>query len=169
MLFDMVNDPGETTDIAAERPCVVNELRTAYQKWFKDVSSTRGYAPPPIALGSAFENPVTLTRQDWRGARASWNNSGLGHWVVDIQRPGTYSVRFRFPTAETEGSAELRLSGVGSVRPVRVGQAVVEFEPLKLDEGKGKLEAILHFGAKTVGPNYVDVRALKKITEDQDK
>ena len=36
-LFDMVNDPGQTTDISKERPQVVKEMLEAREKWEKTV------------------------------------------------------------------------------------------------------------------------------------
>ena len=35
-LYDMVKDPGQTHNIAAENPQVVKELRTAYDKFWKE-------------------------------------------------------------------------------------------------------------------------------------
>ncbi len=36
-LYDLANDPGETTNVIAEHPQVVAELRAAYDKWWNDV------------------------------------------------------------------------------------------------------------------------------------
>ena len=71
-LYDLTEDPAEERDLAARHPDVVARLRKGYEAWFQDVSATRGYAPPRIHLGTPHENPVTLTRQDWRGPRAGW-------------------------------------------------------------------------------------------------
>ena len=39
-----------------------------YDAWFNDVTAARDYSVPSrIFLGAAQENPVLLTRQDWRG------------------------------------------------------------------------------------------------------
>jgi len=69
-LFDMLNDPYEQTDLSEKHPEIVRELGKAYKAWFADVGKA-GYAPPRIYLGAEQENPVTLTRQDWRGPRAA--------------------------------------------------------------------------------------------------
>jgi arylsulfatase A-like enzyme len=36
-LFDLKNDPGEKTNVAAEHPDVVKELETAYDKWWQEI------------------------------------------------------------------------------------------------------------------------------------
>ena len=56
-LYDMEADPLEFHNIASEHPEVVDRLRAAYEKWFDDVSGTRGYDPPRIALGAAPGEP----------------------------------------------------------------------------------------------------------------
>lgn len=38
-LFDLENDPGETTDLAAAHPEIVQELTRAYDAWFAEVSN----------------------------------------------------------------------------------------------------------------------------------
>ena len=36
-LYDLKNDPGETTNVIAEHPEVVAQLRAAYDQWWNDV------------------------------------------------------------------------------------------------------------------------------------
>jgi arylsulfatase A-like enzyme len=167
MLFDMVLDPGEQNDISHLQPERVKEMKAAYRRWYKDVSSTRGYDPPAIALGTEFENPVTLTRQDWRGPEASWGRTGLGHWVVSVQREGYYSVRFRFPPAGSQGLAKLRFSDEQQVVPIEKGTSSATFAPIKFAKQKGKLEAILHCGERKLGVHYVDIRAWDETTNEE--
>ena len=69
---------GGEPDLAGQEPEVAARLRRSYDEWFADVARDHGYAPPRIALGSRDENPVLLTRQDWRGPAASWDADGLG-------------------------------------------------------------------------------------------
>jgi hypothetical protein len=37
-LYDMDNDPGQTTDVAGKHPEVVAKLRNAYEEWWEDIS-----------------------------------------------------------------------------------------------------------------------------------
>ena len=64
-----------------------------YDAWFNDVTAARNYAVPSrIFLGAAEENPVLLTRQDWRGRGASWGPKGIGYWEVNVVAPTRYDV-----------------------------------------------------------------------------
>ena len=87
-LYDLETDPAEAKNIAAEKPEIAAKLRAEYETWFKDVSSTRGYAPVRIFIGTEHENPVSLSRQDWRGPLAAWSPKALGYWEVDVKRTG---------------------------------------------------------------------------------
>jgi len=157
-LYDLEADPGETRDLAAERPERVAELRTAYERWFADVSSTRGYAPPRIVLGSPHENPTTLTRQDWRGPRAGWAPDDLGYWEVEIAEAGDYDITLRLAQSAENTSATLRLGGIRRTEAVAPGAAQLTFRQVPLPAGPGRLEAWIARPDAQVGVEYVDVR-----------
>lgn len=159
-LYDLAADPAERHDVAADRPEIAAKLRQQTERWFRDVSSTRGYAPPRIAIGAAQANPVLLTRQDWRGPRASVDATGLGHWEVEVAAAATYQVILRLPAAPESGDATLRLAAVKASKRVDKGAATVEFAPLVLPAGPGSLEAALPAPAQPVGPHYVEIRKL---------
>ena len=91
-LYDMERDPLELHDIAKEHPDIVSRMYADYKAWFKDVSSTRGFEPVRIALGSPRENPTILTRQDWRGPRADRRPNALGFWEVEVAKSGRFDI-----------------------------------------------------------------------------
>lgn len=142
-LFDLTNDPGETRDLAAEMPQLAAELTRRYDNWLISVSATRGFAPPRIYVGAAEANPVTLTRQDWRGPRAGWREeSGVqGHWEVDVRRGGTYRVRLDGSPTDGIRTARFRLNGVDATMPLPAGEKECEFPALAIPAGPGDAEA----------------------------
>lgn len=156
-LYDLLEDPGEATDLADQNPDIVARMSKAYEAWFVDVSSTRGYNPPRIHMGTQYENPVILTRQDWRGPRASWNEEGLGYWEVDVISDSTYEVNFRFPAMEGAGVAEFSLGEVSHETEFPLGATSVKFSSVRLPAGPGRLEAVLLVGDSQLGVHYVDV------------
>ena len=148
-LFHISEDPGEQKNVAAEHPEIVAKLKAAYEAWFADVSSA-GYAPPKIHLGSAKENPVVLTRQDWRGPKAAWTPEAVGHWDVDVARPGTYRISATFQNG-AKGETTLEVAGKSVTAPVKDGS--VEFPKLELPQGATELRVVNPAG----GPRYVTV------------
>jgi hypothetical protein len=97
-LFDLETDPGEKNDLAADKPDIVAQMKSAYEEWFRDVSATRGYDPPAIHIGTESENPLRLSRQDLRG----FGPREPGYWRVQVEA-GTYRVRLLFASPNTAG------------------------------------------------------------------
>ena len=157
-LYDLEADPGEASNLSGNHPKVVARLRSAYEDWLQDVSSTRGYAPPRIAVGTPHEDPVILTRQDWRMVGPDgWGDSDLGFWEIQVHRAGTYQIQFLFGPTSEGGTAELKVSQAQRKRPFDPAATEVTFEEVPLDEGATRLEASLDMGDSRVGVRYVVV------------
>lgn len=161
-LFDMKADPAESRDVAAANPDVVARLRKATEEWFRDVASTRGgYAPPRIFIGAAEENPVLLTRQDWRGEKGGWDKDSIGHWEVDVRHRGPYTVRLLFHKAEAAGTAAFRLGSLQLSAPVAAAAESCEWMNVQFPAGAGRIAPVLQFGNRQAGVLYVEIRKQK--------
>ncbi len=80
LLFDLEKDPGETTDIAAKHPEIVEDLRSRFEHWLADVTKGKTFEPVPIEAGRAEENPVEI-QASWAridGTHVTWNSPGEG-------------------------------------------------------------------------------------------
>jgi hypothetical protein len=157
-LFDMQGDSLELEDIAARRPEVVREMLKGYEAWFRDVSSTRGFKPPRIVLGTPFEDTAVLSRQDWRGPRAGWADDSLGHWEVEVRSAGLYEVTLRFKPLASTATARFALAGAARAQGVEEGTDRSVFRSLRLEAGPGRLEAWLEAGGRKQGVQYVEVK-----------
>ncbi|MFN7920931.1 MAG: arylsulfatase [Bryobacteraceae bacterium] len=155
-LFDLTADPGERNEISRQKPDVAARLRRETEAWFQDVSSTRGYAPPRIHLGTPHESPTILTRQDWRGENSGWATDSVGHWEVDVRTAAKYYVKVRMAKMTGDANAELRVGTVTANAPVPAGAGSCRFE-LALPAGPARLEVMLESGSERSGPQYVDV------------
>jgi arylsulfatase A-like enzyme len=160
-LYDLVADGGEENDLAAQQTEVIEAMKSGYEEWFKDVSSTRGYDPPRILLGTEHENPVILTRQDWRVVgRDGYGDNNLGFWEVDVASPGDYEVRLLFPKQQTAGRIEFALRDHQGEAEFDTGTESVTFGPFAFSAGPAALEARLIRAGETVGVKYADVTKL---------
>lgn len=157
-LFDLLEDPTESTNIADKMPHLALELSRRYDRWLEHVSATRGYEPPRIWLGDRNEDPTTLTRQDWRGPRAGWTEDDvLGYWEVDVRQGGNYQFAVRTKPVDRPATAWLRVNGAEVSAPLPAGESKVDFPLLRVSPGVGRLEAWVDFGEQTRGVWYVDV------------
>jgi arylsulfatase A-like enzyme len=154
-LYDLQADPAESKDIAADHPDIVQRLRAEYEAWFKDVSSTRGYDPPRIVLGTPHENPSVLTRQDWRGP-GGWGDGDAGYWEVNVAEAGRYRVTVQFSRKVTGSEAVFRLNGVELQQSVDKDTNRCTFPETELPAGDGRLETwIALTGEKRSGAERV--------------
>jgi len=100
-LYDILADPEQRNDIAADHPDVVQELRKHYEKWWKLVSATFD-EDCPIVIGSEHEKTSRLTTHDWHGEQCAWNQGQIrqglecnGYWIVEIAEDGEYEFELR--------------------------------------------------------------------------
>jgi len=157
-LYDMAHDPLEMRNVAADNPERVAALKTAYEAWFKDVTRDGDYTVPPrICVGAPQENPVLLTRQDWRGPKASWSPEGIGYWELNVVTGARYDIKLRFDPAKAAGEARLTLGGVSAQQLIGAGAEECVFKNLQIPAGPGRLEATVREGQAVFGVKYVAV------------
>lgn len=160
-LYDLLEDPGEQTDLAADLPEVVERLKAGYDEWLADVSASRGFHAVRFALGSDAQPDVTLTRQDWRMVtQDGWgrNERVLGHWMVTSMSEGPYDIEMRFAApAPAAGTASISFGDTLETAPVEEGARGASFEGIALQLGDGTFEAKLEAGSESAGPWQVDV------------
>lgn len=160
-LYDMLNDPLEMTDVAAEKPEIVDQLKQAYDDWFDDVGSTRSdnYAPPRIHLGSPHVSLTMLTRQDWRhDVGQPWGGDSIGHWLVTIESDGPYQIACRWRKAPA-APAEVQLA-IGSrlwIQHVEAGQTSCVFNSVEPLVGDTQIQATVVEGESPRGVHQIDV------------
>jgi hypothetical protein len=161
-LFDLQHDPLESEDLAADKPEIVAQLKQAYEAWFKNVTAGRNYAQPArIVLGAPQENPVRLTRQDWRGPQAGWTPRSAGHWEVHIARAGIYNIVARLNKSSQPATLHFKLGNLARLQNVTADATEGGFAALRLPRGVGQLECYIEQGGAKVGVLDVTVKRLK--------
>lgn len=158
-LYDLSVDPFELNNLAPTRRDVVQEMKSEYDRWFDDVGSTRpdNYAPPRILVGTKHENPVVLTRQDWRHTSGRpWARDSIGHWLLTAVG-GKYDVQCRFASSREEGTASLNVNGQVTTLKLASDASSCEFTGIEIPDGSVKLEVKLEHGGKQRGVHQVDL------------
>lgn len=157
-LYDLIEDPYESNDLSEEKPDILDGMKAEYKTWFEEVSASRGYDPPRIVLGSDQENPVVLTRQDWRGPKAGWTKESIGYWETTVHREGYYAVELMFDSDLGAETARLVLGASTLETPIPKGADRVRIEKVTLNQGDLRLEPTLQSAdGKTLGVRYATV------------
>jgi len=132
-LFDLLVDPHEQHDRSRTDPEVVTRLRRAYDEWYRDLESTRGFQPGTIDVGTRHEKPTRLCRyQDGHVPTGSGVSEG---WPVRIRQAGRFRVSLHWPPHE--GGA-LRVEWLGKVTRLPLASGSVAGE-IQLLAGRGRL------------------------------
>ncbi|MDM8007585.1 MAG: arylsulfatase [Phycisphaerae bacterium] len=159
-LYRPMQDPREENNLADKHPEVVEKLKKEYEAWFKDVSSTRpdNYAPPRIQIGTPLQNPVTLTRQDWRRVAAGKETYGVrGKWLLHVAKKDSYRMLMRLQPNSAAGQVKLMAGGYEKTLPVPADAKDILFESVSLPEGDTELRIDVTRDNQTTGPWQVDV------------
>lgn len=153
-LYDLATDPFEQHDIAGEELAVVARLKAQYEAWFADVTGSRRYTDDGVArmaIGASQENPVRLTRQDWRGPQAGWTPTSLGHWEVDVRRAAAYDVTVRFAPLAAPGAVTVAIGPAAAEQSVMPGATTATFKRMRFAQGAGRLESWVTSNGRRVG------------------
>ena len=124
----MQADPGEKIDVSKENPKALNRLKTAYSKWFQDVSEL-GFEPIPIPIGHPKTSTTSLPANESflkPEAGQGINYSGKGHngyanswiedwtdtganavWHLEVLTPGTYTATLKYTCAKTDVGCQI--------------------------------------------------------------
>jgi arylsulfatase B len=96
-LFDIENDPGQQSDVAAAHPQVVARMSAAYQSWWDSWAEARA-REYEITIGAEQEPTAMLTAMDVNGA-SIWNHDQVlaakradGFWALDVAVAGEYEL-----------------------------------------------------------------------------
>jgi len=170
-LYDIIADPGQQTNAAAEHPDIVRRLRENYEKWWTSLESATNQTIRYV-LGGA-ENPMTLSSHDWLMPgveQAAWHQNQIksgalisGAWAVDVKRAGTYEISlFRWPPylnqAMNVTEARLFVGDVDEHSPVSTNAVSASFR-VKLKPGPTMLRTWLtRPDGKQHGAYYTRVR-----------
>ena len=96
-LFDLSKDPFEQNNLVNTQSSKASVLKKQLDRIYQElIQSPNLLDQPKIVVGSKFENPITLNRNDAGGERGIWNQEEIfGKWAVHIKE-GKYRINFKF-------------------------------------------------------------------------
>jgi len=171
-LFDMVADPGQTSDVAAQRPDVAARLAQAVAQWRNEVlpAELDDYRPYPVGYAEFPMTPLPARDgiphgQVRRSAKAP-NSSYFTNWTspkdsmtwdIDVHTAGNYAVAIYYtcPAADAGSTIEVsfkndRLSG--QVTPAWDPPLITNQDRVKREESYPKDFHPLNLGTMHLEP-----------------
>ncbi|HKJ77893.1 MAG TPA: hypothetical protein VKA10_00105, partial [Prolixibacteraceae bacterium] len=96
-LFNILQDPYEQNNLVDENPEMAKALKGQLDSIYSELINSENIKNQPrIGVGSEYENPVFLNRNDAGGDRGIWAQEDVyGKWRVDISE-GNYDITFKF-------------------------------------------------------------------------
>jgi len=96
-LYHMEDDPYELQNLVHNNEALASELKQEMDRYYHELINSRNIQiPPKVRVGTKYENPVILNRNDAGGSRGIWSQEEIyGTWDVQIEE-GTYNISFKF-------------------------------------------------------------------------
>ncbi|MCP4454951.1 MAG: arylsulfatase, partial [Planctomycetes bacterium] len=114
------------------------------------------YAPPRIAVGRQDENPVVLTRQDWRHFQGRpWAGGSNGKWLLALEKPLRISMQFYLAKNEPHPKTVRIMNGDNLMRAVDMSGDESWIKDVVLPRGDVDLWFELVQEDTTIGPYQV--------------
>jgi arylsulfatase len=163
-LYNIANDPYETTNISSQNTELVKKLKTDFDSWFNRVGDQLDLTLPRIILGSKHENPVILTRNDLRGIGGKkWTaEKTSGYWDIEIAKEGNYDMELIFKNNIHKKNVSVRI-GTREYKLKATDHTTnkILFEDLSLKKGDFQLKCWYEYwgknGPEVIWPFYVKI------------
>ena len=177
-LYDLQSDPKQATDLAAQHPDKLSELKGLYNEFWDDVSSEHDLTSYMI-IGSDKSPIVSLSSHDWLIDKLPpWNQKHIksgavaeeSFWAIEVEHDGDYEISLRrWPVEADKGindgtygkafnykQARMRIGDVDETKDIPVGAKEVTFK-VSLKKGVTQLAPVFIGPDLTATPYYAYV------------
>ena len=162
-LFDIDNDPYEMENLIENKKELAIQMKLEMDNIYNELINSKNIKNKPrIIIGSEFENPTYLNRNDASGQRGIWaQNEIFGFWRMKALS-GKYNFRFKFNNLNlTSGEMVIEVGSQVYSKKVEVddnGYALME--NIHLNEGEFDLTPFFRYERKNIFPFWVEIDRL---------
>ena len=162
-LFDIDNDPYEMENLIENKKELAIQMKLEMDNIYNELINSKNIKNKPrIIIGSEFENPTYLNRNDASGQRGIWaQNEIFGFWRIKALS-GKYNFRFKFNNLNlTSGQMVIEVGNQVFSKKVEVddnGYALME--NIHLNEGEFDLTPFFRHERKNIFPFWVEINKL---------
>ena len=97
-VYDLENDPFESNNLVLEKTELARSMKSLYNEWYDEVlADPENRKINRIQVGTDFENPVVLNRNDVKGFNRIWAQVDLPYyWDIKVTDDADYHLTARF-------------------------------------------------------------------------
>jgi arylsulfatase A-like enzyme len=163
-LFNLASDSHEQKNTIEENLTLANNLREELDKIYQELISSENLIDQPRAIvGSKYENPIILNRNDASGERGIWAQEEIyGKWKLSIQE-GYYNITFKFiQPLQANGRMYLEANTlVKQMRNETEGSDIIKMKGVYLPEMDCDLIPFYSIGSKKIFPFWVEMEKIE--------
>lgn len=163
-LFDIKKDPYEQQNLIKDKKKISESLKIDLDRMFNELMTSENILnQPKIHIGSEYENPVFLNRNDAGGERGIWDQEEIyGKWNVSIEE-GSYNIKFRFVKPIPKGG-NMYLETKGRVNQLKNeidNTEYIEMTNVQLPKMDCDLIPFYRVGNKKILPFWVEMQKVE--------
>jgi arylsulfatase len=162
-LFNLHKDPYEQKNIVSVNKDLAREMKVILDSTYNDLMASENLKNQPrIIVGSPFENPVILNRNDAGGQRGIWAQEEVyGKWRVSVKK-GFYDLKFKF-IQPVQAKGKMCIETNASVKQMlnlEEGTDMIEMKNVFFPEMDCDLIPFYSIGSKRILPFWVEMKKI---------
>ena len=161
-LYNLDTDPFESIDISQQNIKKTTELKKEFDNWYSDVMCDADLKIQRIIIGSEFENPVVLNRNDTKGPMAKkWTSpTAIGYWDIYVANSGKYDIKVVFfEKFKNKGIARIMIDHMQrSILNNDTTSNSMIFKDIILKEGPTMFHAWYEESRELLAPIFVEIK-----------
>ena len=159
-LYDLIADPSESNNVIIQNIEIAKSFKIEMDNSINDLLNSENIKNPPrIIVGSEFENPTVLNRNDASGERGIWaQNDIYSYWKVNFKK-GTYDFKFKFKDSiPNKGKLFTEISNrVYAKKTEKVVNNTLEMNDISIENGEVDLISFLKVNNKKIFPFWIEI------------
>lgn len=162
-LFNIDIDPYEQTNLVLDNKAIANDLKSELDQYYKElINSENLINQPRIIVGSQYENPVILNRNDADGQRGIWAQEEIfGKWNISICE-GHYNIKFKFiKPVKVNGRMYLETNTiVNQMKNEKIDTDIIEMKNIFFPKMDCDFIPFYSEGSKNILPFWVEIEKI---------
>ncbi len=158
-LYNLKDDPTERNNVVTYEPTIASALFGKLDDWLNGIYTEKNnHRSYPAYIGTPYENPVYLNRNDVKG-EAAWKQEELhGYWDVKVTENARYNIHVEFMNEIVEaGKLRVKMYPMHFIKKVSNYPFITaDLDNIQLVEGEYRL--VVYFetvGGRKIFPFYV--------------